>query len=110
MALEKDVHSSRKKPVGSRKGRVRKRQRLGPKIPLSSPGFPGPMSPVVAYLSLLSLWSQVPETLARKSGKVNGLRPSLLAVWGRHFVLLRKCLLGWAGQPGPQKASKGPAS
>lgn len=45
------------------------------------------------------LQSQVPETLARKSGKVHGLRPGLLAVWGRLFVPIAQevsAMLGWA--------------
>lgn len=54
-ALERGVR-------GCRNGDVRKRRRLGPGTPLSFPGVSSPVNPVVAYLSLLSLQSQVPET------------------------------------------------
>lgn len=49
--------------------------------------LPSHVSPVLAYLSLLSLHGRVPETLARKSRKVNGPRPVPLAGWEKHFVL-----------------------
>lgn len=54
---EVDPCASGKECPQLQKGVVRKRQRLGPKHSLSSPGFSGPMSSVVAYLSLLSLQS-----------------------------------------------------
>lgn len=98
---ERAVRGSGKRCVGLQKGVCEEVWETWSQHAFVISWLPSPVSPALAYLSPLRLQCWFPETLARKSGKVNELRPVPLAVWERHFVLTAQemgvcAVLHWA--------------